>query len=94
MFSDPEVPLTRSVDVREPLDALRALAGQPHPFLLHSGIVDSRSRWSFFGADPFAVFAGPDYDAAVTAWRCLARRIRDEEPRATAVPFTGGAVGY
>jgi para-aminobenzoate synthetase component 1 len=55
---------------------------------------DARGRWSFFGADPFAIF-GPDrYDEAVALWRGT----RDEFAEAGAagapnVPFAGGLVG-
>jgi para-aminobenzoate synthetase component 1 len=86
------LPLTHSVSLADPQAALRALSWLPHPFLLQSSLADERSRWSFFGADPFAVFRG-DYNEAVSTWRRLrARMVEDEAP--TAVPFVGGAVGY
>jgi para-aminobenzoate synthetase component 1 len=89
-----DLPLVEAVDVSEPLAAARALANLPYPFLLHSASPDSRARWSLFGADPFAVFRGPDYDAARGLWRRMAREARAADPLPTLVPFTGGIVGY
>ncbi|MBI1796013.1 MAG: anthranilate synthase component I family protein [Candidatus Eisenbacteria bacterium] len=89
-----ELPLVESVDVADPLAAARALVNLPHPFLLHSAATDARARWSFFGADPFAVFRGPDYDGACALWRRLAREARANDELPTLVPFTGGVVGY
>ena len=94
MSSHPALPLAGPVPIRDPLEASRALAGLPHPFLLHSALEDQRSRWSFFGADPFAVHRGGDYDAVVADFRALAAQVSEDEPHATLVPFTGGAVGY
>src|SRR6266436_8328367 len=43
-----EFPILKSeIAVSDPLAALRALAGLPHPFLLHSALDDVRGRWSF-----------------------------------------------
>jgi para-aminobenzoate synthetase component 1 len=89
-----ELPLVESVDVADPLSAARALVNLRHPFLLHSASTDARARWSFFGADPFAIFRGPDYDAARALWRRLAREARAGDALPTLVPFTGGVVGY
>ncbi len=95
------LPLVHSLELARPLAPLRALAGMPHPFLLHSALPDAqgdgprRARWTFFGADPFAVFRGGDHEAAIATWRRVAERaphVADE--RASGVPFTGGAVGY
>src|SRR5262245_46505151 len=94
MPSEPRLPLVRTVDVRDPIAAFRSLSWLPYPFLLHSGVTSDRSRWSFFGADPFQSYRGTDYDAAVAAWRRLSRRVRETDPPVSAVPFTGGAVGY
>jgi len=69
-FHDPLV--ARPLDVRDPRLALRALARLPYPFLLHSSLRDPRGRWSFFGADPFEVYRGGDWDAALAAWRARA----------------------
>ena len=82
--------------VREiPADLARAaLAGRltgAHAFVLHSSLPDSRSRWSFFGADPFAVFGPADYDAAIALWR-EGRRAIGAAPESLP-PFTGGLVG-
>ena len=86
------IPLKEAVVVDGPLAAARALAGLPYPFLLHSSAAGGRARWSFFGADPFAVFGATDYDGARAMWRAL----RDPRPKTdgSGIPFTGGMVGY
>jgi len=89
-----EFPLVGAVEIPDPLSAVRALSHLPHPFLLHSALPDGRARWSFFGADPFAVFRGPDYPAGVAMWRRLSHLVMVGDPSPTLVPFTGGAVGY
>jgi len=87
-------PLEREISVAEPLAALASLARLPGPFLLHSSLADERGRWSFFGADPFALFRAERYERAVASFRAFAQRARTEERPATAAPFTGGVVGY
>jgi para-aminobenzoate synthetase component 1 len=94
MFPSPPLPLVRSIALEDPLDALAGLAGRPYPFLFHSALEDDRARWSFFGADPFALHRGGDWEAAVLAWRRLAERTRREDGPPPLVPFTGGAAGY
>ncbi len=89
-----DLPASRAVRVEDPLAALAALSRLPYPFLIHSSLEDDRGRWSFFGADPFAVHRGERYDEALESYRRLARRVRAEEPMPSAVPFTGGVVGY
>jgi para-aminobenzoate synthetase component 1 len=89
-----ELPVTQAVDVADPQAAARALAHLPYPFLLHSSPGSERARWSFFGADPFAVFRGDHYDDAVRLWRHLSDQVLEGDPTPTLVPFTGGAVGY
>ncbi len=88
-----ESPALQAVEIRDPLAAVRGLAHLPYPFLLHSAMRDPRARWSFFGADPFAVFRASDYDQAVDLWRRLSGQVA-LEPAASPVPFTGGVVGY
>ena len=84
--------LSREIELASPLLAARALGRLPFPFLLHAGRSDERARWSFFGADPIAVFAGAEYDRAVALWRSLAR---PGAPRgAEEPPLQGGLVGY
>ena len=89
----PELPLVEEIPNADPLAAARALAHLPHPFLLHSAAPDERARWSFFGADPFAVFTGEDYDSARAMWRELHAQTLASDPIPTLVPFTGGVVG-
>jgi para-aminobenzoate synthetase component 1 len=89
-----DLPATRAVHVSDPLAALRALARLPYPFLVHSALEDARGRWSFFGADPFAIHRGDGYEEALAAFRRLAARVRTESPGPVAAPFTGGLVGY
>jgi para-aminobenzoate synthetase component 1 len=89
-----EYPLVEAVQIASPARALRALAHLSNPFLLHSGTLDARARWSFFGADPFAVFHGDDLADARPMWRRLSEQVRAGDPSPTLVPFTGGAVGY
>ena len=98
--------LTRPIELRDPRRALRALAPLPHPFLLYSSLPDRRGRWSFFGADPFRLHRGGDWNAVRAECRALARGL--DERRAGAaeaaddtgddaparIPFVGGAVGY
>ncbi len=89
------LPLVHPLELRRPLAPLRALARLPHGFLLHSAMGGTRSRWSFFGADPFAVFRGGDHVEAIAAFR----RMAESAPLLTGeaaqlAPFTGGAVGY
>ena len=91
---DVTLPLTRTIDLFDPLAVLPKLAALPYPFLLHSSLLDERSRWSFFGADPFAVFPGGDDAAARQAFERAAAIVRDDGSSPTVVPFTGGAVGY
>jgi len=88
------LPLTRALQLREPTDALNALALEPYPFLLHSALEDDRARWSFFGADPFFVRRGGDHEDVVARFRALAARVAEDDSRPGVVPFTGGAVGY
>ena len=91
MSPSASLPLQAPLPEREPVHAWRRLHGMPHPFLLYSGQIRSGARWSFFGADPFAVYRG-DPEAAIAAWRSFAR---DAEPAPEGVaPFTGGLVGY
>ena len=97
-----ELPLVHALETDRPLAPLRQLAGLAHPFLLHSSLPDPahgggprRARWSFFGAEPFAVLRGDDHESAIRTFR----RFAAEAPQAGAehlsgVPFTGGAVGY
>uniref|UniRef100_A0A832MLZ1 aminodeoxychorismate synthase n=1 Tax=Eiseniibacteriota bacterium TaxID=2212470 RepID=A0A832MLZ1_UNCEI len=87
------LPRLRAVPVRDLGAAMRALADLPHPFLLHSMLEDERARWSFFGADPFAVFRGGDHAAAIAAFRAHAARAAGDAPPGI-IPFAGGAVGY
>ncbi|HTM57871.1 MAG TPA: aminodeoxychorismate synthase component I [Candidatus Udaeobacter sp.] len=88
------LPLACAIPISDPLDALGALEGLPYPFLLHSALEDDRARWSFFGADPFAVHRGGDHTEAIREYRALAACVGEGEPHASLVPFTGGAVGY
>jgi para-aminobenzoate synthetase component I len=88
------LPFTEPLELADPLNAIRAIAHLPCPFLLHSSLSDDDARWSFFGADPFAVFRAGDYEAAVSVWRRLAAQVVASDPPPTVVPFTGGAVGY
>jgi para-aminobenzoate synthetase component 1 len=78
----------------EPLASAAALASLPYPFLLHSSAQGGRARWSFFGADPFAVFGPGDYDQARQVWRSFSGPRASGIPELEAIPFTGGAVGY
>src|SRR5690348_653863 len=96
-----ELPLVHPLAASRPLTPLRALARLSHPFLLHSAAPDPdpsgprRARWSFFGADPFAVFRGGDHATAIEAFRGFAARSpRNDATGTTGAPFTGGAVGY
>ena len=85
-------PVAKTIPLASPESALAALASLPHPFLLHSALEAEGARWSFFGADPFAVYSGERYEEAAAMWRRVARRFpADAEPVA---PFTGGMVGY
>ncbi|MCC6649820.1 MAG: aminodeoxychorismate synthase, component I, partial [Candidatus Eisenbacteria bacterium] len=101
MPSRVELPLVHALETDRPLSPLRQLVGLPHPFLLHSSLPDGaesaarRARWSFFGADPFAVLRGGDHESAIRTFR----RFSEAAPQAGAehlsgAPFTGGAVGY
>jgi para-aminobenzoate synthetase component 1 len=94
MLFHSEMPLLAAIEIPDPLAAVRALSHLPHPFLLHSSLHDERARWSYFGADPFAVFAGGEYDDARALWRSLSQKVIGSDPPPTAVPFTGGIVGY
>jgi para-aminobenzoate synthetase component 1 len=94
MLFHSELPLLEAVEIADPLAAVRALSHLPYPFLLHSSMPDERARWSYFGADPFAIFAGSEYDDARSLWRTLSRRVISSDPPPSAVPFTGGVVGY
>jgi len=96
-----ELPLAHPLEMSRPLAPLRSFAGLAHPFLLHSALPDAspegprRARWSFFGAEPFAVFRGGDAEAAIDTWRrFVARAPRGATRRLTGAPFVGGAVGY
>ncbi len=96
-----ELPLVHLLDSTRPLAPLRTLAGLPCPFLLHSALPDDgsqgtrRARWSFFGADPFAVFRGGSHEDAIAAFRRFASHAPEgDTQRVTGAPFTGGAVGY
>ena len=84
----------QSIPPGEPLARAAAVADLPYPFLLHSSAPGGRARWSFFGADPFAVFGPADYDRARQAWRTFAGPRADGTPELESIPFAGGAVGY
>jgi para-aminobenzoate synthetase component 1 len=95
------LPLVQPLDLSRSLAPLRAFAGLPYPFLLHSTMPDDatatprRARWSFFGADPFAVFRGRDHLDVLSTWRGIAARApREGALQETGAPFWGGAVGY
>jgi para-aminobenzoate synthetase component I len=94
MEFDSALPLVETIEIRDPLVAVRSLAHLPHPFLLHSAAPDERAHWSFFGADPFAVFSGADYDGALSMWRRIHAQTLAGDTTPSAVPFTGGVVGY
>src|SRR5438128_8700036 len=87
-------PISRPIAIADPQAALAALAPLPHPFLLHSALEVEGARWSFFGADPFAIDRGERYEEAAAAWRRIAQRFPTEAAPATSAPFTGGMVGY
>ncbi len=96
-----ELPLVHLLESSRSLAPLRALSGMRCPFLLHSALADEapqgprRARWSYFGADPFAVFRGGDHEAAIAAFRRFATMApRGDTQRVTGAPFFGGAVGY
>src|SRR6185436_14802649 len=55
-------PVSKTIPLASPESALAALASLPHPFLLHSALEGEGARWSFFGADPFAVYSGERYE--------------------------------
>ncbi len=84
--------LTVPIACGGPAAALRSLAALPAPFLLHSTLADARGRWSYFGADPFAIVRGGDHAAAMAAFRAHAAEAGDAAD--TPAPFAGGAVGY
>ncbi|MGH7730891.1 MAG: aminodeoxychorismate synthase, component I, partial [Candidatus Eiseniibacteriota bacterium] len=86
--------MTEAVEIEGPLAAGRALAGLPRPFLLHSSAPGGRARWSFFGAEPFAVFGAADYDAAQALWRGLVGAVPRADSLPPEIPFAGGVVGY
>jgi para-aminobenzoate synthetase component 1 len=88
------MPVAEPVEVRDPLAAVRALAGLPLPFLLHSSAPGGRARWSFFGADPFAVFGAAEHDDALATWRALRGTVPPSESLPPGLPFAGGVVGY
>lgn len=96
------LPLVHPLDLGRSLAPLRALTRLRHPFLLHSSMPDDadaatrRARWSFFGADPFAVFRGGDHGDAIEAFRRFAASapVPDEAVIGTHAPFWGGGVGY
>ena len=96
------LPLVHPLDLGRSLAPLRALARLRHPFLMHSALPDEegaeprRARWSFFGADPFAVFRGGDESDAIAAFRRFAASapVPDEAVIGTHAPFWGGGVGY
>ena len=89
---EPLQALRREIEIASPLQATRALARLPAPFLLHAGQMGGGARWSLFGAEPFATFGPAEYDEAVALWRrsAVARAPRTaDEP-----PLQGGLVGY
>jgi para-aminobenzoate synthetase component 1 len=86
-------PLAVEIGVSTPHAALRALGRLSYPFLLDFDSPGAGARWSFFGADPFAVYRGHRYEEAAAAWRRIARRF-PAGAECYASPFTGGMVGY
>ena len=86
------LPLVQPLELRRPSAPLRAYSRLPYPFMLHSGLGGTRGRWSFFGADPFAVFRGGEHVEAMMAFRRMAELAPELEGGPS--PFTGGAVGY
>jgi para-aminobenzoate synthetase component 1 len=87
-------PLSRAITITDSHAALEALAALPHPFLLDSALEGDGARWSFFGADPFAIYRGERYEEAAAAWRRIARRWPGAGESADPAPFAGGMVGY
>jgi para-aminobenzoate synthetase component 1 len=97
MADRPTLPLVYALDMERALSPLRSLAHLRHPFMLHSGLQAGgpRSRWSLFGADPFALFRDGDHLQAIEAFRRTAERApENERVQRTGAPFWGGAVGY
>ncbi len=94
MRSHAPSPVLEAIPLDDPLIAARALSGLPYPFLLHSSAPGGRARWSFFGADPFAVFKAADYEAARAMWRRIKGTVPRPDSLPADVPFTGGVVGY
>jgi len=84
-------PFVTEVAVRDPLDALDAIAHLPYPFVLQSASRAGGADWSFFGADPFEVHRGGSFEALSSQWRALAAGV---PPAGRISPFMGGAVGY
>ena len=85
-----DLPRIEPLPLRDPLAAAGALAGLPYPFLLHSSAPGGRARWSFFGADPFAVFGPADYEQGRAAWRAFAHPRPHRLPELERIPFAGG----
>ena len=83
--------LVREIPAGNALFAFRRLGDLPHAFSLHSALPDARSRWSFFGAEPFAVFGPGEYEEAIALWRRA--RTATKHPVEHTAPFTGGLVG-
>lgn len=71
-------PLCRSIEIGDFERLTRALISLDHPFALCSDGRSDRSRWSFFGAEPFEVFRGSDWATARERWREIASRTRAE----------------
>jgi para-aminobenzoate synthetase component 1 len=81
-------------------DPLAALAALPGAFALRSSLPDAgasprRARWSFFGADPWALHRGAHDDAVERAFAEAAHELEGDDTGAeTGAPFRGGVVGY
>lgn len=77
------------------LDASLPDASLPDASPLGTSAPQRPSRWSFFGAEPFAQFRGGDSPVAIETFRTAAAETTvNELARALGVPFSGGAVGY
>jgi transposase InsO family protein len=79
-------PRVRAIECFDPLALLPALSRLRHAFLLHSTLGDDHGRWSFFGAEPFAVFRGGDAQAAIDAWRSDYNTVRHHRSLDMATP--------
>ncbi len=86
--------VTAELPPADPLTTFGAIAHLPYAFMLHSALPGPTARWSFFGAEPFAVLRAGSLSDVAGLCQAMSRRAPQPEATGDRPPFCGGMVGY